>query len=1184
MTPPTNLFSPGPGRRTDHRRLVRPILRALLALLVLLATLARAPQGARAQDDLEPEQREDPAVEELVQRYLRDPVGTRRELLRFPRDGATQLPPQMLVLLGDAQLRSGNYRAAERLFAEAGATTMGQPWDGLAALGSGLSRVGRGDLEGAVPFLERAMEMPGDAGDYAALAAGQVAAAEGRYDDAYAAFDRVLANEEIRPELGEAAAFARAATAYAAGDDERAAAGFESLAQSDPNAPIATDARYGAALALLAQGRRDEATALLEALTRDCEAQGRRGVGAAALRELAPRAVLRRWLRNYREVGFDLQPSGEEAAPLASLDGCRLARIKLRELTGDEPAPAAVRAAEPAAAHVQAAAREEGKPAPAPPPEAAAPPAESAEEGRTWPWLVGALLVGVLLAVWRTRRSPRRAYRAQRTATSRPRFAARGDFPRAACVEARGRSGGGIVVREQRERRRGLALGRGLARPACRGTMGGIVRVQAFVLAIALVAPLARAAASGPVAAPHVSVELVPEVTHVRPGEAFGVGLRFDLEPGWHVYWSNPGDSGLAPSLRWELPEGVTAGPLEWPYPERIAVGPLVNYGYEGEVLLPVALTAADTLRAGETVRLAARADWLVCKEDCIPGRADLTLDLPVSEAPARSDERWAQAFAEARARLPRSDAAARIEAMRRGQSIELEIHGAPPGEIRFFPAEPEHIENAAPQTLSREGEVATLALETARTRRTPVERLRGTLVADAGFAPHGAQAIALDVAVGAAPAPRVDEAPAAAVPGGDALPLWLAVAFAALGGLLLNVMPCVFPVLSIKILDFVRQAGGSASRLRVHGIVYAVGVLVSFWVLAGVLVALRAGGEGLGWGFQLQSPAFVVAMIFLLYVLAASLLGVFEIGLRLTALAGRVPQGEGLGGSFATGVLATAIATPCTAPFMGPALGYALTLPWAGALLVFTVLGAGMALPYVLLCFAPGLLRLLPRSGPWLETFKQAMAFPLLATVVWLVWVLGQQAGVDAILGTLAGLLLVTFALWLRARFATGSRSRAVRRFAVATSVVLSVAGLATALALRGADAGDAAATEHRDLYGNAWRPYSAAALAELRAAGSPVFVDFTAAWCLTCKVNEHVVFSSEEVREAFAERGVALLRADWTSRDDEITRALASFGRSGVPLYVLYGAGEEPRILPSILTRGIVLEALAELDAHRG
>lgn len=754
-----------------------------------------------------------------------------------------------------------------------------------------------------------------------------------------------------------------------------------------------------------------------------------------------------------------------------------------------------------------------------------------------------------------------------------------------------------------------------LAPAAGRGTIAGIVRLLLLLAALVAMASSPAsgvAATAGAVQAEHVEVELIADVRSVRPGEPFEAGVRFELEPHWHVYWQNPGDSGLAPTIRWTLPEGVTAGPIAWPHPERIVVGPLANFGYEGDVLLPVRITPPATLRSGDTLALAARVDWLVCKEDCIPGSADVALDLPVRDAPPEPSA-WAGVFGAMHAREPREPQGLAIEALRDGDRLELRLtaedgggvlDGAP-GALTFFPAEPGLIENAAAQPQSIADDVVTIGLERSRQRQQPVERLRGTLVAKPGFAPDGAPALAIDVAVrdalpSTAGADAADAAAertvtatagdavaaggAAAAASDEAGTLWLALGLAFLGGLLLNVMPCVFPVLSIKILDFVRQAGGHAATLRKHGFAYAAGVLLSFWVLAAALLALRAGGEGLGWGFQLQSPAFVVAMVFVLVALALSLLGLFDVGLGMTALAGRVQQGEGVAGSFGTGVLATVVATPCTAPFMGPALGFALTMPAATAMLVFTALGAGMALPYVVLCLVPGWLRLLPRPGAWLETFKQLMAFPLFATAIWLLWVLGRQAGVDAILGTLFGLLLLSLGVWLRARLATYDRPPRTQRVARGAAAVLALAGFALALAARGAPPHDAAARDvagvaHEDAYGIPWREYSASLLDELRAAGTPVFVDFTADWCLTCKVNEHVVFSSAEVRDAFAARDVAMLRADWTSRDAEITRALASFGRSGVPLYVLYGAGAEPVVLPTVLTRGTVLAALDEI-----
>jgi thiol:disulfide interchange protein/DsbC/DsbD-like thiol-disulfide interchange protein len=726
------------------------------------------------------------------------------------------------------------------------------------------------------------------------------------------------------------------------------------------------------------------------------------------------------------------------------------------------------------------------------------------------------------------------------------------------------------------------------------------VRFLIALVCAALLSGPGAAAAADSVVAPHVEVSLVADVDGVRPGEPFDAGIRFVLEKSWHVYWSNPGDSGLAPTVRWTLPEGTSAGPIVWPHPHKITLGPLANYGYEAEVLLPVRITPSSALAPGETLTLAVRIDWLVCQEDCIPGDAQLALALPIVAGPP-SPSRWATAFAAAHARVPRAPAAIAVTALRHEGRLELRLTprdgtavlagdatGGASRALTFFPAEPELIENAAAQPQSIAGDAVTIALEKSHQRREVVQQLRGTLVAEGGFAPDGAPAILIDVPVRAAVPETATRAPGDSatdpVATGSAGSTWLALGLAFLGGLLLNVMPCVFPVLSIKVFDFVRQAGGDPTTLRRHGALYAAGVLLSFWVLAGALLVLRAGGEGLGWGFQLQSPAFVMAMVFVLVGLALSLLGVFDLGLGVSALAGRASQGDGLAGSFATGVLATVVATPCTAPFMGPALGWALTQPALQAMLVFTALGVGMALPYVVLCLVPSWLRLLPRPGAWLETFRQLMAFPLLATAVWLLWVLGLQAGSDAIAGTLAGLLLLALGLWLHGRFASLERPERTRRAALASALVLTLAGFATALASRGAapaasGIASASADATTDAYGIPWRDYTRATLDELRAAGTPVFVDFTAAWCLTCKVNEHVVFSSQDVRDAFASRDVAMLRADWTSRDDEITRALASFGRSGVPLYVLYGAGAEPTILPSVLTRGVVLDALQKI-----
>ncbi|MFN8771829.1 MAG: protein-disulfide reductase DsbD family protein, partial [bacterium] len=389
----------------------------------------------------------------------------------------------------------------------------------------------------------------------------------------------------------------------------------------------------------------------------------------------------------------------------------------------------------------------------------------------------------------------------------------------------------------------------------------------------------------------------------------------------------------------------------------------------------------------------------------------------------------------------------------------------------------------------------------------------------------------------------------------------------------------CVFPVLSLKALAMVGEASADPRGLRKGGLAFGAGVLVSFWALAGTLIALRAGGEQVGWGFQLQSPPFVAAMAILFTLLALNLAGVFEVGSRVAALAGSLPERKGPAGSFFSGVLAVAVAAPCTAPFMGAALGYALAQPAPHALAVFAALALGMALPYLLLSFVPGLARMLPRPGRWMVTFRQAMVFPLLATVAWLAWVLGLQAGVDAVFGLLAGLVLIALAAWLYGRFALPAASRRSRAIAIGCALGFAVAGGYAAWPSMAADApaGRPDAARQGDTR-EPWQAWSPDRVATLRVEGRPVFIDFTAAWCVTCQANKQLVLDTVAVRQAFARVGAATLRADWTRRDPAISAALAGYGRSGVPVYVLYLPGRDaPVLLPELLTRDIVLSALA-------
>ncbi len=656
-------------------------------------------------------------------------------------------------------------------------------------------------------------------------------------------------------------------------------------------------------------------------------------------------------------------------------------------------------------------------------------------------------------------------------------------------------------------------------------------------------------ALSAPVVAPHVQVELVAERASIQPGHDAGVGLRFALEPGWHVYWRNPGDSGEAPSVAWTLPPGFSAGPIEWPSPERIPLGPLTNFGYEGVALLPVTLRVPADLPNVATVDVHAKATWLVCNRDeCIPGSAPLSLRLPVGgAAPGPTDA--TPLFEATRARLPTAVPSGwQLSADASPEAITLVARGVAGGldpRPLFFPFAREAIEHAEPQQV-------TLTQDGFRLDLTPWSGTRSPLQAIAGVLTVGGHAYTIDVAVGNA--------------GLALMPFVLAF----VGGLLLNLMPCVFPVLALKALGLVGLAGEAQREVRVHGIVYALGVLVSFWALAGVLLGVRAGGAQLGWGFQLQSPVVIALLATLFFWVALTLLDVSPVGASLMGFGNRLAAGGGYRASFFTGVLATVVATPCTAPFMGTALGYALVQPPAVALGVFTSLGLGLALPYVAITLVPAIGARLPRPGAWTETLKHALAFPLLATVVWLVWVVSLQAGPPGVLAVLSAILLVGLGMWIAGR-RTGGRSRLVAGAAAAGALGILATIVPTAMV---PSAGGALA----------WEPYSAERVGEHLRAGRPVFVDFTAAWCVTCQVNERLALATPAVTAKMKAMGVVPMRADWTRPDPDIARALQRFGRDGVPLYVLYTGREKdpPRILPQILTTETVLTELDQLEGR--
>ncbi len=694
-----------------------------------------------------------------------------------------------------------------------------------------------------------------------------------------------------------------------------------------------------------------------------------------------------------------------------------------------------------------------------------------------------------------------------------------------------------------------------------------------FSLAIALlVIPPAWA---NPVQTPRVETQLVSEVQSIQPGTPFWVGLNFKIKAGWHIYWRNPGDSGTAPSLKWTLPRDFKAGELVFPYPERLPVGPLMNFGYEDRVMLLTQLTPPQQLAAQQPIQLQLKADWLVCQVDCIPEAATLTLILPVATQAPALNQPWQSVFEQTRQALPKPspwEATASVD----GEALLLRVQTPPlqPNQVQqvtFFPEEDGIITNAAAQTPSFDAQGLLLKLQ--RGNRADFDRVHGVLVLQEQLDQQSvAQAFTIQAAVG----PHLAAATAATA---TALPLWQVLLLALMGGLVLNLMPCVFPVLFLKAFHIVQRSTESPKQVRLGAIAFTAGVLVSFAVVAGVLLMLRGFGQQIGWGYQLQSPAFVLLMAYLMFGVGLSLSGVFVFGASLMGMGQNLTTRSGYWGEFFTGVFATVVATPCTAPFMATAIGVALTQPAPVAIAIFALLGLGLALPYLILSLIPAVQRLLPKPGAWMETFSQLLAFPMYAATAWLVWVLTQQTGATGLAIASTGLILIAFAAWLH------QKTRLVSQWGqrVGAIAALVVVGFALTLTQFPSPTTVTQTTNSSPApaSGLAWQPYSSEILTTLRRSGQPVFVNFTAAWCITCQVNEQVAFNQPETLAAFQAKNVALLKADWTNHNPTITQALAAFGRSGVPLYVLYPASNiaEPILLPQLLSSRDVQDAITKL-----
>jgi len=702
----------------------------------------------------------------------------------------------------------------------------------------------------------------------------------------------------------------------------------------------------------------------------------------------------------------------------------------------------------------------------------------------------------------------------------------------------------------------------------------------ALLLALLLAGP--AFAQSSVVQTDNVRAELVSDVATVKAGEPFWVGLRQTIRPKWHTYWKNPGESGLPTEIAWTLPAGAKADPIVWPTPILFDIGGVTNYGFKDEAMLLVRITPPADL-AGP-LKLAAEANWLVCEDVCIPEEGKFELTLPSGAAATSAPPAVRTLFDAARRRVPtESPWPARYGVSKTGEpTLIVEAKGLKPdtiSDVYFFPAEWGAVATMAKQTAGVTADGIRIPLRKGEAKTAMPERLAGTLVLTEKTA-DGTVKQAFDVSARLDPAFVPASASLAGAAGAEQLSLVQALLFALLGGLILNLMPCVFPVLAMKAAAFARLAGHEQGEMRRDGLAYTAGVLVSFAAMAAIVVAIRASVVDVAWGFQFQSPVFSLLIAYLFFTVGLNLSGVFEVGGRLAGVGQGLVARGGTTGAFFTGVLAVIVATPCTAPFMAAALGFALSQPAPATLAVLLAMGLGLALPYLALSFTPALQRLLPRPGAWMDRLRQFLAFPMYASAVWMIWVLTQQTGSDGVLYALGGMILIAFAIWLLRLNGGASRGTWVRRGLAAAAVLLA---FAATLKLDDAPATAASASGGPTSGVNfeGWERFSRARMAEAVAAGKPVFVDFTAAWCITCLVNERVALETPAAKKAFEQAGVVKLKGDWTNRDDEITAVLKEVGRAGVPLYLFWAPGaDRPKILPQVLTEAMILSELSSIQ----
>ena len=689
---------------------------------------------------------------------------------------------------------------------------------------------------------------------------------------------------------------------------------------------------------------------------------------------------------------------------------------------------------------------------------------------------------------------------------------------------------------------------------------------------------LANLATANPVTTDNLSARLVSDSSSVKPGGAFYVALVFEIRDGWHTYWRNPGDSGQATSIDWQLPRGVEASAIDWPFPERQYVGPVANYGYHGTAYHRIKIQTPEDWPVGEPISLTANAKWLVCEEECIPEQGQLVLNIATAQSSAL-DSTQADLFSTIDNLLPSELAISSSYQYADSGDIRFEFEPSTllttAKDIEYFPYDWGLVSAPAKQQLVQDPSF--VSITTKKSDLSFSNKVQGLLVVHQedntvkAFEVESQYGV-LNLASDSRIEPQTNTSNNLSVLG--------ALLFALLGGLILNLMPCVFPVLSMKAMSLVAHNHESKPVIRKHGLMYTLGILVCFAVLGIALIAVKAAGQQIGWGFQLQSPYFVSLLIVVLFVLGLSLSGYLEVGTSLMGVGNDLAHKSGYAGSFFTGVLAVVVATPCTAPFMGPAIGFALTQSTPVTLMVLMALGLGLALPFLLLSFIPVLSNVLPKPGAWMKTFQQFLAFPMFASAAWLVWVLGQQTDMNGVFSILMVLILITFTIWLWQKTRTITMPlKALGMLACAGMLIGAGMQVHSYSSASSADINRVTASVSETAH---YQTFKVGTLNSLREQGQAVFVNMTAAWCITCLANEKVALSSNELETFFSDNKITYLKGDWTNQDAEITEYLQSFGRNSVPLYVFYPAknGNDaqtlPIVLPQILTVDTVVDSM--------